>query len=529
MGFWAIKRGTYEVFYQVDDKSQPTSRSGSTYSTYYYKSDIPPKVGWGLKPGYYSNSKLPGPTLEFEDNVVADNFSEWREKLTAANDVEGMQIDVFHDYQWKEGWIKEIAEDGKVSVLTCEFKKAYSYSRTTSCSLLETEVDLEHDWEKLQPRFTATFDWRSDMRVNDRVRLLPPAGQDNWGTKDDDRYSYSTYSRKIAIEYYTCRVEEFKEVDGAKQIRLHRDKTKRDEDQWYPLLSAQIQPIKTPKRGKGGGKGTAVEVEPLNDNSGVCGLVNLGNTCFMNSTLQCMSNCEALTMFVRDEMEEKDLNKDNPLGHGGRLAESYKSLMLEMWSGENRSVRPSDVKRIIGQKAPQFAGFNQQDSQEFLQWLLDGLDEDLSRLKKKEPTEKVEGYGRDDEIVSKEALIEHKKRNDSVVSDLFLGQFRSQVRCCVDECGRQSKTFDPFTIVSTPLPTVRTMLFEATLVPIGIGTTPIRFKAKVRKRDAFGDLLNWAAKYFNLPRETLFAGGNLMPGWMWFCIVFPKDLYAYQT
>ena len=209
----------------------------------------------------------------------------------------------------------------------------------------------------------------------------------------------------------------------------------------------------------------------------------------------------------------------NYIGHGGRLAEAYKSLMLMMWSGDNNAVRPSDVKRIIGQKAPQFAGFAQQDSQELLQWLLDGLDEDLSRLKKKEPTEKVEGHGRDDEIVSKEALIEHKKRNDSVVSDLFLGQFRSQVRCCVPTCGRQSKTFDPFTIVSTPLPTVTTFLFEATLIPRGAGASPIKFKAKLRKRDAFGDLLNWTAKYFKLPRESLFAAGD--------CCMYFATLHAY--
>lgn len=51
--------------------------------------------------------------------------------------------------------------------------------------------------------------------------------------------------------------------------------------------------------------------------------------------------------------------------------------------GETASVSPSNFKYKLGRFAPQFQGYGQQDSQELLAFLLDGLHEDLNRIKRK--------------------------------------------------------------------------------------------------------------------------------------------------
>ena len=184
---------------------------------------------------------------------------------------------------------------------------------------------------------------------------------------------------------------------------------------------------------------------------GATGLNNLGNTCFMNSMLQCLSHTQSLTSwFLSSDAYLRDLNEDNPLGLGGRIAIEYANLLKELWSGDFSSVSPSAFKAVIGEFAPQFAGYQQQDSQELMSCVLDGLHEDLNRIKRKPYVPTIDSNDRPDDIVSREAWTGHLRRNDSVVNDLFFGQMKSHITC--QSCGATSVTFDPFSSLSLPLP-----------------------------------------------------------------------------
>ena len=64
----------------------------------------------------------------------------------------------------------------------------------------------------------------------------------------------------------------------------------------------------------------------------------------------------------------------------------------------------------------------------------------------------TEADGRTDEEASIEAWNKHVYRNESIILDLFHGQFKSQINC--NQCDKISVTFDPFLMVQVPIPSV---------------------------------------------------------------------------
>lgn len=183
---------------------------------------------------------------------------------------------------------------------------------------------------------------------------------------------------------------------------------------------------------------------------GATGLHNLGNTCFMNSALQVLFNTQPLTQYFRQNMHLYELNTTNKLGTKGQLALRYAELLKEVWTASTRSVAPLKLRFCMTKHAPQFAGGGQHDSQELLEWMLDGLHEDLNRVTEKPYSELKDSDGRADSVVAAEAWAQHHARNQSVVIDLFYGQLKSKVSCL--GCGRDSVRFDPFSLLSLPLP-----------------------------------------------------------------------------
>ncbi|XP_055881361.1 ubiquitin carboxyl-terminal hydrolase 15-like [Biomphalaria glabrata] len=219
---------------------------------------------------------------------------------------------------------------------------------------------------------------------------------------------------------------------------------------------------------------------------GLCGLANLGNTCFMNSALQCMLNVSRLTDYMLSGKWEKELNKENPLGMKGEVAITYAELVRDVWSGQRSYTVPRNFKVAVGRFAPQFSGYQQQDSQELMAFLLDGLHEDLNRIRKKPYIELKDSGGRPDKIVAKEAWDNYKKRNDSVIVDIFHGLLKSTVRC--PDCEKISVTFDPFCNLSLPLPVKKERQMEVIWVPLPPEKKPMQLKLTVPKTGSIRDL-----------------------------------------
>lgn len=272
------------------------------------------------------------------------------------------------------------------------------------------------------------------------------------------------------------------------------------------------------------------------------GLGNLGNTCFMNSTLQCLAHTQPLQRYFLTGAYVADLNRDNPLGTGGELATQFAQLLAEMWGSKQVVVRkrnqhggggnndgstvdpvnlwststatnivyPKNFKYTLGKHAEQFMGYDQHDSQELATYLLDALHEDCNRVTKKPYIEKPEQADEEtDQEASDKAWDLHLKREDSRVLENFMGQVKSRVQCCQRECGRVSTTFDPFMFLSVPIPGSDDRTLQITYVPLDPNIRLKKLSVKVSKMASIEEMLNRIIEL--LPKEGCLTDPSVLP------------------
>ena len=92
-------------------------------------------------------------------------------------------------------------------------------------------------------------------------------------------------------------------------------------------------------------------------NHGVCGGHNLGNTCYMNSSIACLSNCSELTAYFLTGKFKQSINKKNKQGLQGKLANAWYELLKDYWEKKTRTGNPSTVKSTVAKKIKKFGGF----------------------------------------------------------------------------------------------------------------------------------------------------------------------------
>ena len=192
---------------------------------------------------------------------------------------------------------------------------------------------------------------------------------------------------------------------------------------------------------------------PKDSKMGLTGLTNLGNTCYINSSLQCLSNCFQLTKYFLSNLYLDDINIENKNGTGGKILKCYKKLLKNLWKKNYEYINPDKFNDIFIINEKELAFYGQNDASEFLIFLLDKLHQDLNRANNKEIKyisiqEKLEN-----ENDSKAALRwwkNHIKRENSIIVNLFHGQLRNKIIC--NECKKDSIIFDPFMILPLQIP-----------------------------------------------------------------------------
>ncbi|KAJ3767872.1 ubiquitin carboxyl-terminal hydrolase 4 [Lentinula raphanica] len=188
---------------------------------------------------------------------------------------------------------------------------------------------------------------------------------------------------------------------------------------------------------------------------GTSGLKNMGNTCYMNAPIQCLSATVPFARFFTEVDLKSVINYMNKMNSKGQLTKAFSRLVHDIWHADMPYITPNDFRRTLCSLNAQYMGTSQHDSQEFLSFLLDGIHEDTNRIMSRTvitrtPAEEERLENMPQQIAGEYEWQVWRQNNDSIIVDFFQGMFRNQLRCM--KCEKTSTTYNAFSILSVPVP-----------------------------------------------------------------------------
>ena len=190
-----------------------------------------------------------------------------------------------------------------------------------------------------------------------------------------------------------------------------------------------------------------------NSRNGLAGLVNVGGTDFLLSSIQALSACEILTKFILTQshkyLNDKYVSKDN-----SSLISCYSELIYQMWVGTNKEVNPSKFRDLFFNQIFKATRSTNLDVLDILIILLEKFHNELNENKKKIDEDEINFYeqqiGESDGVAALRWWKLHKLLNDSIIIDLFQGQLKVKISCPI--CKWTSVSYPPFYYLNLPMP-----------------------------------------------------------------------------
>ena len=185
------------------------------------------------------------------------------------------------------------------------------------------------------------------------------------------------------------------------------------------------------------------------------GLNNVGATCYMNATLQCLINIDALTRFLLKKDNYIDIVNNMNLYE---LTSCYCELLLNVCCYDNiKSYSPNKFKEIISRKNPLFQGVQANDSKDLINFLLEEMNNELKNFKNTNTDDNNNSLSSNPDQTNKHQMLEvfkkmTKNSNKSIISIIFFILMENITKC--SKCYIEKYNYQVSFFIEFPLETI---------------------------------------------------------------------------
>ena len=164
----------------------------------------------------------------------------------------------------------------------------------------------------------------------------------------------------------------------------------------------------------------------------IIGLDNVGATCYMNATLQCFLNINSLTNYLLNENIFYNIIKDPSIF---TLSSAFCILLQKVWLDDSITSHyaPRQFKRVISAKNPLFEGINANDSKDLVNFLLEEMNQELSRLNISNEINHFKNFQminqNNMQEILKNFINEFSHKNNSIIAHTFFFILQTNTIC----------------------------------------------------------------------------------------------------
>ena len=174
------------------------------------------------------------------------------------------------------------------------------------------------------------------------------------------------------------------------------------------------------------------------------GLNNIGATCYMNATLQCLSNTKKLTEYFLKEFKNDNLNKI--------MTNEYYKVIKNLWNRDNnnKSYSPNSFKEVLSKENPLFAGIQANDSKDLINFLIERFHQELNVVNiNQDDLSQIPANQMNESSMLNAFVIDFRQKFNSPISNFFYGILETRSQC--QGCKIMKFNFQLYSFLEFPL------------------------------------------------------------------------------